>query len=107
MGNVRTIQMRSPSGVKKKHHQVKRLIGKYAPHLAGYGQQDCQVGVFLRTNNLLCMSYFYYPISDLFLVTCCVGAFKGREKVHCETLVCSSGTYCKATVPRDNTFILQ
>ena len=24
--------------------QVKRLIGKYAPHLAGYGQQDCQVG---------------------------------------------------------------
>eukprot|EP00752_Nemacystus_decipiens_P009220 g8235.t1 len=26
--------------------QVKRLIGKYAPHLSGYGQQDCQE--FLR-----------------------------------------------------------
>lgn len=27
--------------------KVKRLVGRYAPHFSGYGQQDCQVRVRL------------------------------------------------------------
>ncbi|CAM9600271.1 unnamed protein product [Ectocarpus sp. 6 AP-2014] len=45
-GELVAIVEASPAHSNVSPAQVKRLIGKYAPHLAGYGQQDCQE--FLR-----------------------------------------------------------